>query len=1170
MFASTKNYLKFTLILLSVLLFNLSSANQKITFSENKGQWQANIIASSKLQGGNLFVTKNLFQFIFSNPQNNNHPTTKKLLHPLAFAFSAEPQFNNKSANFNVEKLFPTEDYENYFLGNDKTKWQNNVRKFSKLILRDNSFPVRIEIEGKTNAIKSSYFLKANSNHKKFSIKYSKELKLKVKQNVLILQTPFNEIQEMNAIAFQYINGIKKSVECNFVLNEDNYVSFEFPNGYDSNYELEIDPTLVFSSYSGSLADNFGMSATYDNQGNAYSAGTVFGFDFPTTNGAFDDSASSTINYGSPDIGILKYQPDGQQLIYCTFLGGDFAESIHSMVANNEGELFVFGSTGSTNFPIISGNYQTIFSGGPELNLSSISCFFPSGADGYISKFNASGTTLMASTFFGGNNSDAVNIAAGTLLRNYGDEFRGEINLDENNNVYVFTTTNSNNISTSANAIQNTLQGTQDALLLKLNNNLTQMLYCTYLGGSLEDCGNAIYVQSNNRICLGGGTNSLNFPVTANTFQQNYQGGISDGYLAYIDIDNLINNSISYFGTNDFDQVYFVQQDFYGRIYGYGQTSGIMPVVNNVYAVPNSGQFICCFNSNLSSLLFNSLIGNGAGINISPGAFLVDNCNRIYISGWGGNLIPNSLMQNMPLTTDAIKSTTDGNDFYLAVLDTGATALLYGTYFGGILGSDHVDGGTSRFDKTGIVYQSVCAGCGGSNDFPTTANAWAENDLGPNCNNGIFKIDFKVPTVTANIGVTDTSGCAPFNFNANNLSQQYGKFKWILPNGSVDTLNNNVSITFTTPGTYQIKLIAFSNLLCDNVNTEIDSITKTVVVYENPVANFSFLSNECFGSAEFTNLSSISNNSPLSYLWNFGDNQTSEEQNPIHVFPSSGFYNVSLTIESVNGCTKTFSSAVNIVPFSNFSVSQGATLCSPQKTIQLNASGGLFYKWTPAQFLNNDSISNPIATVDTTTTFTVQLFSIAQTGDTCVKTLTTKIRVSDFKSTSIDLSANPDTIIQGNKSVLTTNFAGSSNFWEPVSLVNPVSGISTNVSPNSSSLFRYTATDSLGCTASDTIRVFVIAKGCPEPLVFVPNTFSPNSDGKNDFFLPRGDLLVKYTLQVFDRWGKEVYTGTENTPGWNGKIKDKFVEPGVYGYIINGTCFSGDEFYKQGNVTLLR
>jgi hypothetical protein len=86
---------------------------------------------------------------------------------------------------------------------------------------------VRIEIEGKTNAIKSSYFLKANSNHKKFSIKYSKELKLKVKQNVLILQTPFNEIQEMNAIAFQYINGIKKSIECNFVLNENNSVTDE-------------------------------------------------------------------------------------------------------------------------------------------------------------------------------------------------------------------------------------------------------------------------------------------------------------------------------------------------------------------------------------------------------------------------------------------------------------------------------------------------------------------------------------------------------------------------------------------------------------------------------------------------------------------------------------------------------------------------------------------------------------------------------------------------------------------------------------------------------------------------------------------------------------------------------------------------------------------------------
>jgi gliding motility-associated-like protein len=1158
----------FILLFIVVSFFSKVFANQKITFSENKGQWQENILASAKLQDGNLFITNSLLQFIFTNPKNNTHPNNEKLKYPLAFAFSAEPTFENKTANFIAEKLFPSEDYENYFLGKDRSKWKSNVRKFSKLILRDYSFPVRIEIEGKKNSIKSSYFLKAKTNHKNFSINYSKELKLKIKQNVLILETPFNEIQELNAIAFQHINGEKKIIECKFVLKENNCVSFDFPNGYDSNYELEIDPTLVFSSYSGSVADNFGMTATYDNQGNAYSAGTVFGFQFPTTNGAYDQTASSTIAYGSPDIGILKYRPNGQNLVYCTFLGGDFAESIHSMVANNDGELFVFGATGSSNFPIISDNYQTNFSGGPELNLSSISCLFPSGTDGYISKFSPNGTNLMASTFFGGNNSDAVNNSIGTLLRNYGDEFRGEINLDESDNVYVYTTTNSSNINTTPNAIQSSLQGSQDALLLKLNNNLTQLLYCTYLGGGLEDCGNAIYVQSNNKICIGGGTNSTNFPVTNNTFQQSFQGGLCDGYIGYLDLENSSNNHISFFGTTEFDQVYFVQQDFYGRIYGYGQTEGNMPVVNSVFAIPNSGQFICCFNADLSSLRFNSLIGNGAGINISPGAFLVDNCNRIFISGWGGNLIPNSLMINMPLTNDAIKDSTDGNDFYLAVLDTGATSLLYGSYFGGILGRDHVDGGTSRFDKKGIVYQAVCAGCGTSNDFPTTPNAYSTSDLGPNCNNGIFKLDFEVQAVTANISVSDTSGCAPFAFNANNLSQQYGKFKWILPNGDVDTLNNNVSFVLSTPGTYQIKLIAFSNLVC-NIS-EKDSIIKTIVVHENPIANFTFLKNECFGSAEFTNLSSISDNSTLSYSWNFGDNQISEEENPNHTFANFGSYNVSLTVESVNGCIKTFSSAIDIAPFSNFIISNDTTLCYPNKTITLGASGGLFYKWSPSEFLDNSAVQNPLATLDSTTLFSVEIFSIAQTGDTCVKTLSTKVKVSNFNSSAISLNAEPDSVFEGNSALLTSNFQGSSNFWEPANLVSPSSGTSTNAKPLSSTLFRYTTTDSLGCVASDTIRVFLITKGCPEPLVFIPNTFSPNSDGKNDYFLPRGELLVKYSLQIFDRWGKEVYTGTEMSIGWNGKNKDQFVEPGVYGYVIMGTCASGDEYYKQGNVTLLR
>src|SRR5690606_6274429 len=93
---------------------------------------------------------------------------------------------------------------------------------------------------------------------------------------------------------------------------------------------------------------------------------------------------------------------------------------------------------------------------------------------------------------------------------------------------------------------------------------------------------------------------------------------------------------------------------------------------------------------------------------ISPSAFLVSNCGQIYFSGWGGMVnhyaqAPASTTAGLPVTPDAFQATTDGSDFYLMVLEQDAASLAYGTYFGGAQSMEHVDGGTSRFDKHGTV-----------------------------------------------------------------------------------------------------------------------------------------------------------------------------------------------------------------------------------------------------------------------------------------------------------------------------------------------------------------------------------------------------------------------------------------------------------------------------------
>ena len=121
-----------------------------------------------------------------------------------------------------------------------------------------------------------------------------------------------------------------------------------------------------------------------------------------------------------------------------------------------------------------------------------------------------------------------------------------------------------------------------------------------------------------------------------------------------------------------------------------------------------SGQFVSKITPDLSQRIYSTVFGSGTGINISPTAFLVDLCNKMYLAGWGGavNQYPTyfsnaGYTNNMPISSDAYQSTTDGSDFYIMVIEDDASGFVYGSYFGGPTSTEHVDGGTSRFDRKG-------------------------------------------------------------------------------------------------------------------------------------------------------------------------------------------------------------------------------------------------------------------------------------------------------------------------------------------------------------------------------------------------------------------------------------------------------------------------------------
>jgi hypothetical protein len=420
---------------------------------------------------------------------------------------------------------------------------------------------------------------------------------------------------------------------------------------------------------------------------------------------------------------------------------------------------------------------------------------------------------------------------------------RGDVITDDENNIYVCSVTESPDfpVRFAFDATYN--GGRSDAVIFKMNSTLTRMTWCTYLGGSGDDAAYSIKFDASKNIYVAGGTTSRNFPASATAYRRRNAGGV-DGWIARLSNDGKTLQRATYTGTTSYDQIYFIDLDESDNVYVYGQTQGNFPVSAGVYKNANSSQFIQKFDHELTRYLFSTVFGSGERVpNISPTAFAVNSCNYIYLAGWGGGVnkqrkyVDNDV-KDMPVTADAWQDTTkQGADFYFMVLDDDATALLYATYMGGGTSFTHVDGGTSRFDKSGVVYHAVCGGCGGYSDFPTTSGAWSRRNASKNCNNAAFKFDLTLLKARIQPNAVDLSSpglsvvCIPDGFVFQNKSYGGEKFEWNLGDGTIVTKSDSSMIPphyYAAPGTYQVTMKAVDRGTCIGE----DADTVVVHVYE--------------------------------------------------------------------------------------------------------------------------------------------------------------------------------------------------------------------------------------------------------------------------------------------------------------------------------------------------
>ncbi|MBS1490111.1 MAG: gliding motility-associated C-terminal domain-containing protein [Bacteroidetes bacterium] len=911
-----------------LLLYSLNlSAGPGVTFIENKGQWRTPFDFAGKTQGVFFGFRAGEFSYTLMDvPAGQHHggsfrpeaTRNKSLIN--GYVLKTHFINYNKAASPNPFGRHP--EYFNYFLGSSPFQWQSNVKGYDGVVYPDIYCGIDLKVYSEGSSIKYDFIISPGADPKIIRWKYDGAEPTTEDGNITI-KTPLGSIYEQKPLAYQVINQEKVYIEISYTITE-NEVTFQVGH-YDPCYALIIDPLLIFSTYSGSTADNWGSTATPGEKGTLYSSGVTnlyLGGNFPATSGAFQTSYG-----GLFDVAVLKYDSSGHQLLYASYLGGSFSESPHSLVIDKDQNLLVLGTTSSLNFPTSTSAFKKTFSGGVAIPQNSFDKEIPipyeNGSDIFISKISKDGTQLLASTYLGGSDNDGLNPNSSPLVKNYGDQMRGDIISDTQGNIFVSTVSSSSDFPVINSFNLNYKGGETDAIILKMNTNLSQLTWSAFVGGSAADASHTIQLDSKGNLFVGGGTTSADFPVTAGAYQTT-QAGDADGWMAKIKNDGSAILQCTFTGTSQFNQVYFLDLDKNKNVYVYGQTVGSFPITPGAYNNPNSGQFVQKFDSTLSKLLFSTVFGSGVSIpNISPTAFLVNDCNNIYLSGWGGLINSqlgywNSSTFNMPLSPTALQKTTSGSDFYFIVLSQDGSQLLYSTYFGGPDSRTHVDGGTCRFDKKGVVYHVVCSGCQAFNaagkqtsDFPTTPTAWSRTNKSLNCNNAAFKFDLSslkaiIQTNSVHLNQPGINHvCLGNKIVFQNLSIGGQLYTWNL--GDTHQLvkpdTGMIVYQYTQPGNYPVRLKVVDNGTCSGK----DSTSTNISVY-TPLELAGNDLSICFGS-EATLLAS----GGTTYQWATSDHSySSSSQNPI-VSPQKNT-NYFVTITDVNGCVRQDTLQVKVVP----------------------------------------------------------------------------------------------------------------------------------------------------------------------------------------------------------------------------------------------------------------
>lgn len=397
-------------------------------------------------------------------------------------------------------------------------------------------------------------------------------------------------------------------------------------------------------------------------------------------------------------------------------------------------------------------------------------------------------------------------------------------------------------------------------------------------------------------------------------------------------------------------------------------------------------------------------------------------------------------------------------------------------------------------------------------------------------------------------------------------------WSWSFGDGNASTLQHPENV-YPTDGNFNVQLIVTTDLGCK------DTIIKPVLVYPLPVPNFTSTS-VCYRKlTDFTNTSTIGMGTIDAYLWHFGSTLApSNLPNPSVVYPSDGTFNVQLIATSNFGCVDSITLPVVVHPIPDVDFTAGPLVgCYPfnvnfTNNTTINLGNVTSYTWTFGDGNTSNAANPSYLYPNTDALYTVSLYAISDKGCDTLITKNNYIRVwhkptADFSYSPSHPNVSDPTVDFTNLSVAADSYqwyfnngAGSSNLFE-TSYIYP-----SDTGWYDAELIAMTVN---GC--SDTVTKFIHIG--PDFIVYVPNTFTPNGDKRNDAFKIAGYGISNSTLIIFNRWGEPLVTLGNNQAieiGWDGTYNGDIVQQDTYVYKLEIQDLFGKMHTFHGHINVLR